>query len=154
MWKDLQCNYVNRKALQKHLQKSEKTQKKIGCEKHLTQNCSRSLRNVITFASRKGDRAQFMIAYLQDDLYRKKRLNYVLRRFRISGAVLQSLLGRMPVSQTSLFLSFLFFFLLIDAASLLLWAAFPIPCLSVSFSAHFLLGKNSDELDKIACQDR
>ena len=27
------------------------------------------LRNVITFASRKGDRAHFMIAYLQDDLY-------------------------------------------------------------------------------------
>ena len=107
---------VKRSAMQQCDEKSTAktfTEKRKDPEKDRLRKASNAelyhyLRNVITFAFRKGDRAQFMIAYLQDDLYRKKRLNYVLRRFRISRAVLQSLLGRMPVSQTSLFLSFLF----------------------------------------------
>ena len=69
-----------KRALQKHLQKWKKTQRKIGCEKQLTKHCSCYVRNDITFAIRKGDRAHFMIAYLQDDLDRE-RLNYVLGRF-------------------------------------------------------------------------
>ena len=141
-----------KRALQKHLQKRKKTQRKIGCEKQLTQHCSCYARNDITFAIRKGDRAHFMIAYLQDDLYRK-RLNYVLGRFKNFQSAFSIAPGR-RASQPNELVSQLPFSPLIGAASLLLRASLPIPCLSVSFSAHFFLRENSDELDKIACQDR